>query len=116
MIVQRDVERHRHYRGADPEDRPRQQVPTTRPTEPGERDDAHCDGEQRRAEEHRQERRVRLRLGVDAAHRGNRLSGFRAVETLHHEGRERIEEAADGGAADRGESGQDDDGARVHAS
>jgi hypothetical protein len=114
MIVQRDVERHRDDDGAEPEDCTGQQVPAAGLTDPDHRDDADRKSEQRRAHEHHQERRVRLGFGVDPPHRGDRLDGFGAIQTLHHEGRERIEEATDGGAANGGDGGQDDDGADVH--
>jgi hypothetical protein len=114
MIVQRDVERHRDDDCAEPEDRTGQQVPAAWLTDPDHRDDADRQSEQRRAHEHHQERRVRLGFGVDAAHRGDRRSRFGAIQTLHHEGRESVEEATDGAAADGGNDGQDDDGTGVH--
>ena len=59
-------------------------------------------------DEHHQERRVGLSLDVDPAHRGDRLGGFGAVESLHDEGREGVEESADGGARHCGSGGGDD--------
>jgi hypothetical protein len=114
MIVQRDVERHRDDHATEPEDRTGQQVPAAGLADSGDGDDADGQREQRRAEQHRQEWRVHRSFRVDAAHRGDRLGRFSAIQTLHDEGRERVEDAADGGAADRGDGGQDDDGTDVH--
>ena len=77
-------------------------------------DDTDRDGEQCRAEVRQQERRIGVRVDVDAAHGCYGVDRAGSIQPTHHEGGEDVHHSGRGGAGDRGDCGQDDDGAHVH--
>jgi len=114
VIVQRHVERHRDDEGQHAQHGARDQVAASglRPSQRG--NHSHDRGQQRRPHEEDQEWRVGLCFGIDPAHRGQGLDGLGAVEALHDEGREGVEQSAEGGAGDGRGTGGDDVWARRH--